>query len=84
MLKSDESVIATPIQKFPSRSHLQKIIQYAKNLPTPTITTAAPVTVYSPIHTDPWCQTESQTDFEFAHLMIYATTSSISWLISFI
>jgi hypothetical protein len=66
MLKSDESVIATPIQQFPSRSHLQKIIQYAKNLPTPTITTAAPVTVYSPIHTDPWCQTESQTDFELA------------------
>ncbi len=31
MLKSDESVIATPIQKFPSKSHLQKIIQYAKN-----------------------------------------------------
>ena len=66
MLKSDESIIATPIQKFPSKSHLQKIIQYAKNLPTPTITTAAPVTVYSPIHTDPWCQTESQTDFELA------------------
>jgi hypothetical protein len=66
MLKSDESIIATPIQKFPSKSHLQKIIQYAKNLPT--ITTAAPVTVYSPIHTDPdpWRQTESQTDFELA------------------
>jgi len=66
MSKSDESIIATPIQKFPSKSHLQKIIQYAKNLPT--ITTAAPVTVYSPIHTDPdpWRQTESQTDFELA------------------
>jgi hypothetical protein len=63
----------TSIQKQQQHQHLKttatpasKNNHYVKNLPaTPTITTA-PVTVYSPIHTDPWCQTKSQTDFDLA------------------
>jgi hypothetical protein len=66
MLKSNESVIAaTPIQPLPSKSHLRKILQNVKNLPAIPTVTAAPVTLYSD-HIGPFCQTESQTDFDLA------------------